>query len=80
MVSWNVPTAEDNADEDPVVVCTPESGSAFTMGVTGVWCEAVDMYGNRAECGFIVDVIGEHLEQCNHKVRETASNPKLDNS
>ena len=62
VISWEIPTAVDNAaaDEDPVVSCIPESGSTFTIGVTNVTCEAVDTNGNRATCDFSVNVTGTY--------------------
>jgi hypothetical protein len=46
-----------SADPDPLVQCTPESGSDFRMGDTKVYCTATDDFDQRAEGGFIVSVV-----------------------
>ena len=57
-------TATDNIDPDPVVVCSPPSGSTFPIGTTTVTCTATDFSGNVAEGSFTVHVKGaqEQLE------------------
>jgi len=55
-VGFPAPTATDDLDPHPTVICTPASGSAsFSVGVTTVQCTAVDAAGNRANCSFTVN-------------------------
>jgi len=58
VVTWTNPTAADNCDPSPAVVCVPASGSAFPEGTTPVTCTATDDCGNSAECSFDVTVSG----------------------
>lgn len=53
IVNYPAPTATDNCGA-PTVVCTPPSGSAFSLGVTTVTCTATDAAGNTASCSFTV--------------------------
>ena len=53
-VSWPNPTATDNVDTSPDVLCRIESGSTFPLGVTTVECAATDAAGNSAICSFTV--------------------------
>ena len=55
-VVWENPIAADNSGFISNVVCTPRSGSHFTIGETIVTCEAIDKSGNRANCSFQVIV------------------------
>ncbi len=55
-VSFEV-IAYGSADPDPVVECTPASGSYFSMGTTKVYCLAWDDFDQRAEGGFVVEVV-----------------------
>jgi hypothetical protein len=54
-VNYAAPAASDNCQ--PVVVCSPPSGSAFPAGVTTVSCTATDAGGNRASCSFTVTTL-----------------------
>jgi hypothetical protein len=54
-VTFNA-SATDKADESPVVVCTPASGSTFNIGSTAVTCRATDGAGNSASGTFNVVV------------------------
>lgn len=54
-VSFTV-TATDDTDPNPVVSCTPASGSIFPIGATTVDCTAADTAGNTASCSFTVTV------------------------
>lgn len=56
VVTFPTPTATDNCDPAPVVVCTPSSGSVFPAGTTPVECVATDDCGNATTCGFDVEV------------------------
>lgn len=49
------PTATDNCP-GVTVVCTPASGSTFTLGATTVSCTATDASANTATCAFTVTV------------------------
>jgi len=46
VVNYPEPTATDDLDPDPVVSCTPQSGSVFPIGNTIVTCTATDDAGN----------------------------------
>ena len=52
--SWPNPTATDNVDISPDILCNTESGSTFPLGVTIVECAATDAAGNSAVCSFTV--------------------------
>ena len=56
VVSWTDPTATDNCDPSPTVVCAPASGSVFPVGTTTVTCTATDACGNQATSTFDVTV------------------------
>ncbi|HEV2901845.1 MAG TPA: HYR domain-containing protein, partial [Gaiellaceae bacterium] len=51
-------SATDDADPNPVVSCTPASGSTFAIGVTTVRCTATDNAGNSSQANFTVTVKG----------------------
>jgi hypothetical protein len=51
-----VVSSTDDRDPCPEVVCSPPSGSFFTVGVTQVVCTATDASGNQATCAFLVIV------------------------
>ena len=53
-ISWPNPTATDNVDTSPDILCNTESGSTFPLGVTTVECAATDAAGNSAVCSFTV--------------------------
>lgn len=50
VVTWTLPTATDNCDPNPVVACSPPSGSTFGPGATLVTCTATDACGNTDSC------------------------------
>jgi uncharacterized repeat protein (TIGR01451 family) len=50
-------TATDDLDPNPVVVCTPPSGSTFALGATTVNCTATDAVGNSSAGSFNVTVV-----------------------
>jgi hypothetical protein len=54
VITYDVP-ATDNCS-DPVVDCSPPSGSTFPLGTTDGTCTATDDAGNTATCAFNVDV------------------------
>ena len=49
-------TATDNADADPVVTCSPPSGTVFPIGTTTVSCTATDDAGLTDTGSFTVNV------------------------
>jgi len=57
VVTWPAPTASDDTDPDPVVTCSPTSGSTFDLGTTTVTCTATDASGNAARGSFAVTVL-----------------------
>lgn len=57
VVNFARPEATDNLDPTVVVACTPESGSTFALGNTGVSCSAQDAAGNTASVEFTVSVV-----------------------
>jgi hypothetical protein len=50
-------TASDIADHTVQPVCTPTSGSVFSLGATTVNCVATDLSGNQSSCSFTVTVV-----------------------
>lgn len=50
------PTATDAVDDDVEIVCTPASGSTFSIKTTQVDCTATDNYGNHDDASFSVTV------------------------
>jgi hypothetical protein len=51
------PTAADNCDPSPAIVCSPASGSAFALGTNTVTCTATDAAGNATHCAFRIVVL-----------------------
>jgi len=56
IVTYTDPTATDNCDPSPTVVCVPASGSFFSVGTTTVTCTATDACGNASTSTFDVTV------------------------
>ena len=56
VVNYPAPTANDDGDPAPTVVCQPPSGSVLPPGLTVVTCNATDDCGNRSSCLFEVRV------------------------
>ncbi|RKY21457.1 MAG: hypothetical protein DRQ55_04340 [Planctomycetota bacterium] len=56
VVTWTDPTATDDCDPSPTVVCSPPSGSTFGIGTTMVTCTATDACGNESSCDFDVTI------------------------
>lgn len=46
-----IPTATDNHDSTPTILCTPVSGSIFPIGTSPVSCTATDDAGNTSAAG-----------------------------
>jgi hypothetical protein len=44
------------AEPSPTIVCTPASGSSFSIGLTTVNCIATDLANNTGSCSFTVNV------------------------
>lgn len=55
-IVWFSVTAIDNCDTNPIVACSPPSGSRFPIGYTLVWCVATDHSGNSSSNFFPVHV------------------------
>jgi hypothetical protein len=55
-VSYTPPTATDDTDPSPLVLCAPASGSLFPIGSTTVTCTATDASGNSTQKSFTVTV------------------------
>jgi HYR domain. len=51
-------TATDNVDSNPLVTCSPASGSTFSVGSTTVLCSAIDAHANRVFGSFKITVTG----------------------
>jgi hypothetical protein len=51
-------TATDDCDPNPLIVCTPPSGSVFESGDTIVSCTATDTAGRESACSFKITVEG----------------------
>lgn len=64
-------TATDDTDAEPVITCSPSSGSQFRIGDTTVGCTATDQSGNSASAAFVVHVRGavEQLQRLADAVR-----------
>jgi len=56
IVNYALPTATDNIDPSPTVVCIPSSGSLFPLGDNTVSCTASDLVGNTANASFIITI------------------------
>ncbi len=54
-VTYATPTASDNCP-GATVLCSPASGTSFTVGVTTVTCTATDASNNTTSCSFTVTV------------------------
>ena len=55
-------TDPDNLSSPLPVICSPVSGSTFTIGVTTVYCNASDPSGNTANASFTVKVLGANAQ------------------
>ena len=58
-VTYTVPTASDNVDEELDVICRNKPGSRFQVGEDEVLCSATDSSNNKFECAFKVTVKGK---------------------
>ncbi len=78
-VNYSV-TATDNCAAD--LVCNPPSGSVFPIGVTAVFCAAMDAAGNLTTNGFTVRVKGaaEQITDLIALVQSLALSPGTENS
>ncbi|HEX5010557.1 MAG TPA: HYR domain-containing protein [Planctomycetota bacterium] len=61
VVTYTSPTALDDCDATPTVLCSPPSGSTFPVGTTPVICTATDDCGNSSMCSFNVTVTATNL-------------------
>jgi Zn-dependent metalloprotease len=55
-VNYQLPTAVDDVDPNPTVVCSPPSGTQFPLGSTRVTCTATDAAGHSSSADFHVTV------------------------
>jgi len=60
-VYYDLPTATDNHDISPEVVCIPPSGSELPIGETEINCTATDDAGNQSLISFNVRVVPQSL-------------------
>ena len=58
IVTFTPPTASDNCDAAPTVMCDANSGDLFSIGLTTVTCTATDACNNTASCSFDINVAG----------------------
>ncbi|MFK8008924.1 MAG: HYR domain-containing protein [Saprospiraceae bacterium] len=56
VVMWDMPTATDNCDVNPTIICNIPSGNTFSVGTTPIICTAMDASGNESTCTFNVIV------------------------
>jgi uncharacterized repeat protein (TIGR01451 family) len=61
LVNFAKPSATDNCGT-PMVVCSPDSGTVFPVGITTVTCTATDTANNTAQCSFTVTVFSFCLQ------------------
>jgi hypothetical protein len=66
ILNYPVPTATDDMDTSPTIVCNPPSGSLFPVGTTTVICTATDDAGNTSRCTFDVTVLPLRFEGFEH--------------
>ena len=73
-----VATATDDVDPNPVVVCSPPSGTVFPLGDTLVTCTATDASGNVSEGTFVKTVVDTTppVPQCTEGVNPDGQTPK----
>ncbi|MEW6131002.1 MAG: HYR domain-containing protein [Acidobacteriota bacterium] len=55
VVNYSLPTPADNCP-NPTINCTPPSGTAFPLGITGVVCQSRDQSNNLSTCAFSIIV------------------------
>ena len=56
-VNYTLPTATDNCDPPPTVICAPPSGSTFPLGTSTVTCTATDNVGAASTTEFDITVV-----------------------
>lgn len=72
IVNYPAPTVTDNCP-GASAVCSPPSGSTFSLGVTTVTCTATDASANHSACTFKVAVSGTLIATGDSYVRQLAS-------
>src|SRR5205085_257149 len=70
VVTYPPPTATDNCAVASLI-CTPPSGSIFTLGTTSVTCTATDPTGNSASCSFPVSIFNASVQDESAKCNST---------
>jgi hypothetical protein len=57
LISYPAPSASDNCDASPQIVCDPPSGSILPVGEHLVNCTATDGSANATSCSFTIQVV-----------------------
>ena len=72
-VTWEA-TVSDNCP-GATIICTPPSGSAFSVGTTQVTCTATDAALNTAQCSFTVTIVDAEapVAQCPPDITQDAA-------
>jgi len=58
-IFYELPTATDDCNPNPVVDCVPPPGSTFPPGITVVTCTVSNCFGGTDECFFTITVTDE---------------------
>ncbi len=77
VVWYPAPTATDDRDPSPAVLCGPGPAALFPYGTSLVTCTAMDASGNTASCSFQVTVrdVTPPVLQCPTDVRADGTGP-----
>ena len=70
-VDWQLPTATDNCDPNPVITAFPNPGDKYPVGYTNVFVLVEDPSGNKDTCVFKITVIGPPLGFANTPVDQS---------
>jgi len=75
-------SASDDVDANPMLACSPASGSVFAIGTTTVTCTATDSQGNSTTGTFLVTVKGAAVQLADERslVRSFGLSAGLENS
>ncbi|OAI54531.1 hypothetical protein AYO48_04905 [Gaiella sp. SCGC AG-212-M14] len=80
VITYSLPTANDNLDGPLAVTCNKGSGTNFVVGTTPVTCSATDAHGNKAEATFnvvitLIDVTKPVLSNVPADITSEANGP-----
>ena len=80
VITYSLPTANDNLDGPLAVTCNKGSGTNFVVGTTPVTCSATDAHGNKAEATFnvvitLIDVTKPVLSNVPADITNEANGP-----